>query len=92
MVGEPVEDVGGFAVLDQRAAERGRVRGMPAVDLQCGGARLGEGAYRPEHEQHVDLHAFSRAEEGEGERREHLVVAVVPDDDGELLHDGSPRV
>src|SRR5688572_7355214 len=91
-VGEPVEDVGRFAVLDQRAAERGCVRGMPTVDLQCCGALLGEGAYGPEHEQDVDLHALSCADEGEGERREHLVVAVVPDDDGELLHDGSPRV
>jgi hypothetical protein len=32
-VNEPVVDVGRFAVLDQRAAERGRFRGMPAVDL-----------------------------------------------------------
>src|SRR3954469_24570178 len=54
-VGEPVEDVGRFAVLDQR----GRVRGVSAVDLQCGGAGLGEGAYRPEHEQDVDLHTLS---------------------------------
>src|SRR4051812_27060581 len=91
-VGEPVEDVGRFAVLDQRAAQRGRVRGVSAVDLQCGGARLGEGAYRPEHEQDVDLHTLSRAEEREGEWGEHFVVAVVPDDDGELFHDRSPRM
>src|SRR4051812_40082932 len=91
-VGEPVEDVGRFAVLDQRAAQRGRVRGVSAVDLQCGGARFGEGAYRPEHEQDVDLHALSRAEEREGEWGEHFVVAVVPDDDGELFHDRSPRM
>src|SRR3954463_13915674 len=91
-VGEPVEDVCRFAVLDQRAAQRGRVRGVSAVDLQCGGARFGEGAYRPQHEQDVDLHALFRAEEGEGEWGEHFVVAVVPDDDGELFHDRSPRM